>query len=216
MAYSQVDPARLQGDALTRWYLRSPADIEQGRQELADQKYKDFFAPTPPSPLAAGTSQVATFTRVADEPSTLWMASGPNRWSSQRATSDYLRPSQALAANGSVARTLGPGAQAQAAGDGHICRGCHWGGVPPLPPGGMFSFRDIPPSTPSTPSKPPEPDRKQCEQQLQTDTDICAQQPNNASKGICREDAMKRYAHCRKTGEVNEPYLFTVGRIPRR
>jgi hypothetical protein len=32
MAYSQVDPARLQGDALTRWYLRSPADIEQEQQ----------------------------------------------------------------------------------------------------------------------------------------------------------------------------------------
>jgi hypothetical protein len=63
---------------------------------------------------------------------------------------------------------------------------------------------------------PPEPDRKQCEQQLQSDTDICGQQPNNASKGICREDAMKRYAHCRKTGAVNEPYLFTVGRMPRR
>ncbi len=32
MAYGQIDPARLDGDALTRWYLRSPADIEEERQ----------------------------------------------------------------------------------------------------------------------------------------------------------------------------------------
>ena len=29
MAYGQIDPARLNGDALTQWYLRSPADIEE-------------------------------------------------------------------------------------------------------------------------------------------------------------------------------------------
>lgn len=215
MAYSQLDPARLQGAALTRWYLRSPADIERERQEAADQKYKDFFAPKQPPPLAAEVTPVVSSAPLGNAPPILWAASGPNRWSGQAVTSNSFRPFEALAANGPQGRIAGPGAQTPPA-DDHMCRACHWGGVPPLPPGVIPSFRDIPPSSPSSPSKPPEPDRKQCEQQLQSDTDICAQQPNNASKGICREDAMKRYAHCRRTGEVNEPYLFTVGGMPRR
>jgi hypothetical protein len=43
MAYGQIDPARLDGDALRQWYLRSPDDIEQERQEAAAQRYRDFF-----------------------------------------------------------------------------------------------------------------------------------------------------------------------------
>jgi hypothetical protein len=43
MAVGQIDPARLEGDALRRWYLRSPADIEQDRQRAAAQRYRDFF-----------------------------------------------------------------------------------------------------------------------------------------------------------------------------
>ena len=31
MAYGQIDPARLQGEALRRWYLRSPAEVEEER-----------------------------------------------------------------------------------------------------------------------------------------------------------------------------------------
>ena len=38
-----TDPAGLDGDALTRWYLRSPADIERERQAAADRRYQDFF-----------------------------------------------------------------------------------------------------------------------------------------------------------------------------
>jgi len=47
MAYGQIDPARLNGDALTRWYLRSPADIEKERQADAARAYDDFFAGNP-------------------------------------------------------------------------------------------------------------------------------------------------------------------------
>jgi hypothetical protein len=43
MAYGQIDPARLDGDALTRWYLRSPADTEEERQAAAAQRYDNFF-----------------------------------------------------------------------------------------------------------------------------------------------------------------------------
>jgi hypothetical protein len=40
---SWTDPASLQGDALTQWYLRSPADVERQRQAGAAQRYQDFF-----------------------------------------------------------------------------------------------------------------------------------------------------------------------------
>jgi hypothetical protein len=33
MAFGQIDPARLEGDALTRWCLRSPADIEEEKRQ---------------------------------------------------------------------------------------------------------------------------------------------------------------------------------------
>jgi hypothetical protein len=49
MAYGQIDPERPEGEALTRWYLRSPADIEQERQANAAQKYADFFRDRPGS-----------------------------------------------------------------------------------------------------------------------------------------------------------------------
>lgn len=43
MAYGQIDPTHLQGDALARWYLRSPSDVEQERQAAAERTYADFF-----------------------------------------------------------------------------------------------------------------------------------------------------------------------------
>ena len=46
MAYGLIDPARLDGDALTRWYLRSPANIDQERQTAAAHRYDDFFGRT--------------------------------------------------------------------------------------------------------------------------------------------------------------------------
>jgi len=43
MSESWTDPASLEGDALTQWYQRSPADIEQERQAAAARRYQDFF-----------------------------------------------------------------------------------------------------------------------------------------------------------------------------
>jgi len=44
MATRQVDPARLQGDELRRWYLRSPQQIEQEKREAEDRKHAQFVA----------------------------------------------------------------------------------------------------------------------------------------------------------------------------
>ena len=45
MAFGQIDPARLQSEALKRWYLRSPAEIEEEREQKAASTYDAFFAP---------------------------------------------------------------------------------------------------------------------------------------------------------------------------
>jgi hypothetical protein len=43
MPVNWTDPESLEGDALRRWYLRSPAEVEQERQAAADRRYQDFF-----------------------------------------------------------------------------------------------------------------------------------------------------------------------------
>lgn len=43
MPDSPIDPASLEGDALTRWYQRSPAEVEQERQAAEAQRYNAFF-----------------------------------------------------------------------------------------------------------------------------------------------------------------------------
>lgn len=43
MAFGQISPAHLEGEALRRWYLRSPDEIEQEGRRAAEQAYKAFF-----------------------------------------------------------------------------------------------------------------------------------------------------------------------------
>lgn len=43
MAEGQVDPARLQGEALRRWYVRSPADLEEERGAATQRRYDSYF-----------------------------------------------------------------------------------------------------------------------------------------------------------------------------
>jgi hypothetical protein len=47
MAERQIDPARLEGEDLKRWYLRSPAEVEADRQAAQSLRYRDFFDSTP-------------------------------------------------------------------------------------------------------------------------------------------------------------------------
>lgn len=43
MANRPIDPTRLQGEELRRWYLRTPDELEQERQAKYDQRYREFF-----------------------------------------------------------------------------------------------------------------------------------------------------------------------------
>jgi hypothetical protein len=54
MANGQVDPAKLEGKALMRWYRRTPEEIEAERRQAATDAYNRFFYPTQ-SDQAAGS-----------------------------------------------------------------------------------------------------------------------------------------------------------------
>jgi hypothetical protein len=43
MPARQVDPARLDGEALARWYRRSPQEVEQEREMASRRAYDAFF-----------------------------------------------------------------------------------------------------------------------------------------------------------------------------
>lgn len=62
MSLRQDDPAELTGDALRRWYLRSPEEIEDARQTAADARYTAFFEGSPSAEAPVGAA-------VAEEPS---------------------------------------------------------------------------------------------------------------------------------------------------
>jgi hypothetical protein len=96
MAYSQIDPASLQGDALTQWYRRSPEEIEQARQAATTQRYNDFFGwvgdhdPDPGFGIEVGSAGDIDpgFSRGVQgpakdiDPGFSWIPVGPNRWRS--------------------------------------------------------------------------------------------------------------------------------------
>jgi hypothetical protein len=97
-----IDVGSLEGDALTRWYVRSPAEIEQERQAAAAKRYQDFYGPsgTDPDPGFSreipsvdndpnpdfGVSLPSTSRDI--DPGFTWVQAGPNRFRGVRLTSD--------------------------------------------------------------------------------------------------------------------------------
>src|SRR4051812_11245762 len=94
-----IDPASLNGEAFTRWYLRSPTDVERERQEAAALRYQDFFygghgeGPDPefvrnmPVPSQGLDSQFAipsSITAQNVEPGSAQVPASANRWQSAR------------------------------------------------------------------------------------------------------------------------------------
>lgn len=95
MAWREVIPADLEGEALRRWYLRSPDDVERRRRAVADGRYQAFFAsenlaePRPalrsagePSQGARGGSINSDSEFRESDPgwARTWRAGVPNRW----------------------------------------------------------------------------------------------------------------------------------------
>jgi hypothetical protein len=210
MAYGQIDPARLDGDALTRWYLRSPADIEQERQQAAAQRYEDFFGGNG----AADDRSDAPGTQSSpgiDKP----LASLPNP--------DIVQAPQAPQASfpvwgadsGFGDGVYRPGRdnveKVEVGTPSWLCAGCHGTGISPPPP--VFSRPPRTTWTPGpnlTPRKPARPHPPQCAMQNMKDSRICSREPNDAWKSVCFESASetdhRRRASCtpRHAGAANQ------------
>lgn len=208
MAYGQIDPARLQDDALARWYLRSPADIEQGRQDVAAQRYDDFFggrSALVQKPDQAGqsadTEGGAESGAESQATSFLW-----RRWAASppdSQTNDQLSPVEREQPS-DVPRIMRVAAPAW------LCVGCHGTGISPAPP----AFSKPPWATPWTPGpnltprKPAKPHPLQCAMQNMRDSRICSREPNSAWQDVCLPSAAEREAYCiSHEGQVDWPPL---------
>lgn len=113
---------------------------------------------------------------------------------------------------------------AEAAAGAHDCVSCHGRVRPPIPGTPWSPFpppareppiaRDIPSDPPARPKRETP---KQCEIQLDDDTEICNRQPNSVAKAQCHTSAMDRMDWCiRKKGGVGWPPLFAHPNGPRR
>lgn len=186
MAVGQIDPARLDGDALTNWYLRSPTDIERERQDAANRAYDDFF----------GNSERETLPQKhPDERLPLGNLDGQPRGSYQLAS-----------ATGGLWSVIPYCANCHGGQPGAVPPA---GGVSPFPP--FFS-----PRTGGFGGQSPEPHRDlypQCEMQERSDRNICYQQPTPPAKAVCNESATRRRVFCEDNkGELGSPDLFTAKR----
>ena len=103
MPDSWIDPASLEGDARTQWYLRSPADVERERQEAEARRYQDFFygeqgndpdpgfgreVPASSRDIDPGFAMPAPSPPRDIDPGFTWVAAGPNRFRSVRIATD--------------------------------------------------------------------------------------------------------------------------------
>jgi hypothetical protein len=191
MAYGQIDPARLEGDALTRWYLRSPTDIEQERQGAAAQSYDDFFGRTDEAPDQRDGASI--------NPSPA--QGGLGNWGAGASPSYAVYRPDHDSANWTEVAANSP-----------TCANCH-SLLPPLAPI-PIPFGPLLRRIPSFPqSGRPEDDRKQCEIQDRNDRQICGRQPSEQDRAICHASASVRWKNCLRTGHVDDPALDTAKRL---
>lgn len=211
MAYGQIDPARLDGDALRRWYLRSPSDIEEERRLAAERKYESFFGgPRRPGPLSAATDAAEVLDGVGQRSIESANSYGENEAPPAR---DSFADS-----NTALHRLAAVRPRSSAPPEASNCTNCHgrWPTLPPLPlpppigtfpfpTGGMPSFR----RTPRDGSSPRHERYRQCEIQYEADSEIC----RTARSRACWENAAERKRYClANEGEVGWPPLQFGGR----
>ncbi|WP_395671828.1 HNH endonuclease signature motif containing protein [Phenylobacterium sp.] len=87
MARRPIDPARLNGEALTRWYLRSPAEIQRERDQAEADSWHDYQLETRRQLEAdPGPRNTVTPASAQDD---LYIATGSGGW--RRIGGDPLR-----------------------------------------------------------------------------------------------------------------------------
>ncbi len=211
MPYGQIDPARLNGDALTKWYLRSPAEIEEEKRQAASRAYDAFFS-QPDDPQPHGDSEAASMPAAASTDAgsshadVISRQTGPNRLRSERA-SVPLPMSDADTSGFQLAAATFP-----AWGRWPIngCINCHnpqtgdlLPGRSPAPRPPMFSPRDGGAGGGSSSRRGEWSDKPQCNQQFNNDRRICQQ----AKSPKCWENQMERLATCNRTDLIGIPQL---------
>lgn len=212
MAFGQIDPARLDGDALKRWYLRSPADLEEERQRAASHAYNAFFSqPDEDQPDSNPRATSVQSTGVPSDTDLLWRQVGPNRFRSDRAAPDSA-PTAADDSGGYqlAAATFPPWGRLPILG----CANCHDPQSGALLPNGPTPPPPIhsPRSSGAGGYRPDGGDKKECEQQRESDSKICGRLPYPEYVAICRGTASERYAYCRRRdGTIGFPQLETKG-----
>ena len=94
-----IDPGSLEGNALARWYLRSPSEIEQERQAAAARRYQDFFyGPSGAGPDPGFSGGAPTFERDLEPDSAARLPS----------TSQDVDPRVSGSASGLAAQPINP------------------------------------------------------------------------------------------------------------
>ncbi|HEV2531580.1 hypothetical protein [Phenylobacterium sp.] len=207
MAFGQIDPARLQGDALTSWYLRSPADIEEERRQRAEQAYNAFFGQLGDTPSDAEFVGSQREQEPSNNSATTGKQVGDNRWSVELAPGGAH---QNVGSNSDGSFQLAASSPPWA---GPICEACHGSNIRPPPPA-LFTPRgsngeQFPPSQGGSGSSGDHP--KQCAMQYENDSAICRWGvPGKDARRRCWESAAEREAHCIKSeGQVGYPDLIT-------
>lgn len=211
MAFGQIDPARLEGDALTRWYLRSPAEIEEERRRAAEQAYSAFLGRRGEAQAGSETQDPRGDAVPAEGPQPEWRQVRPNRWRSESTSPDQEPRSTSVEPDGGyqLAAAASPGFWDYWSPQG--CASCHGytpgtlppiGGQSPLPP--TYSPRSGGGGGSGGSSSRGEwSDRPQCNQQFEADRRIC----QAAKNPKCWENSNKRLGVCNDTGAVGTPKL---------
>jgi hypothetical protein len=207
MAFGQIDPARLEGDALTRWYQRSPAEIEEEKRRRSEQAYNAFFSQGEDGQSDNSAAGADEDSAPAGPNQPTWTQVGANRWRGDPASLD--RPSQRTSASPDGSYQIAAAGQWTPSGD-WICQACHGNSV--LPPPTMFTpprgSGGQPRGSGGSGSSGNNP--KQCVIQYENDSNICRWVPGAAARQRCWKSAAQREGHCNNTkGEVGYPPLIT-------
>lgn len=208
MAVSHIDPARLQGDALKRWYLRSPADLEKEREEKTARAYGDYFASNLSDTVVGNHIPVSSSCQCSscrksgdgrpavgsgsDHKGSFFEGYKTAASASQRGAWDYWGPRGCQSCHGYTPETLPPIGGRMPYPQGYSPRSGYGNGEGGAQPGPR--------------------DKKECEQQFNSDNKICARLTIPSDIAICRSTASQRYGNCLKpNGPLGFPPLETRG-----
>lgn len=202
MTSGQVDPGRLHGEALRRWYMRTSAENEAERAAAAGQAYNVFFSqPRSGAPPNFGNGAQGAIARAPkdfrSDGNSATASPDPGAHAVQMAATapgfwDHWSPRSCANCHGYTPGTLPP-----------------VGGQSPFPP--SYSPRSGGAGGRGG-SQPDRGDKKECDLQHESDSQVCGRlrAPNDVA--ICRQSASERYAHCLKpNGTIGFPDLETRG-----